>query len=127
MYFLFPKLALLRPKKNYDILDSFGAIIQLRPEQLSFCLTPKSVLPTEYSRNPPPKTHLEEVGVPEGGGEAEDVVPLGVLRDGLHGKKDVCPETRIWQLNVYTLCAVGQQKVQLHEIRADTSKMQGDK
>ena len=86
MYFLFPKLALLRPKKNYDILDSFGAIIQLRPEQLSFCLTPKSVLPTEYSRNPPPKTHLEEVGVPEGGGEAEDVVPLGVLRYGLRGE-----------------------------------------
>ena len=29
-------------------------------------------------------THLEEVGVPESGGEAEDVVPLGVLWDGLH-------------------------------------------
>ena len=28
-------------------------------------------------------THLEEVRVPECGGEAEDVVPLGVLRDGL--------------------------------------------
>ena len=27
--------------------------------------------------------HLEEVCVPECGGEAEDVVPLGMLRDGL--------------------------------------------
>lgn len=29
-------------------------------------------------------SHLEEIGVPEGGGEAENVVSLGVLGDGLH-------------------------------------------
>jgi len=29
-------------------------------------------------------SHLEEVGVPEGGGEAENVVSLGVLGDRLH-------------------------------------------
>ena len=32
-------------------------------------------------------THLEEVCVPECGGEAEDVVPLGMLRDGLRGER----------------------------------------
>jgi hypothetical protein len=30
------------------------------------------------------RAHLEEVGVPKGGGEAENVVSLGVLGDGLH-------------------------------------------
>ena len=29
-------------------------------------------------------SHLEEIGVPEGGREAENVVSLGVLGDGLH-------------------------------------------
>ena len=33
-------------------------------------------------------THLEEVCVPECGGEAEDVVPLGVLRDGLRRERE---------------------------------------
>ena len=40
-------------------------------------------------------THLEEVCVPERGGEAEDVVPLGVLRYGLQERIIVLARSKL--------------------------------